>query len=102
MQWSLVGGRDEWQVDGGLLHGRELDLGLLGGLLEALEGHLVGAQVDAVVVLEAGDEPVDDALVPVVTTEVGVAAGGLDLEDSLADLEHRHVERAAAEVEDED
>ena len=31
-----------------------------------------------------------------------VAVRRLDLEDALAELEHRHVERAAAEVEDED
>ena len=52
--------------------------------------------------LELGDEPVDDRLVEVVAAEVVVAGGRLDLEDAVADLEHRHVERAAAEVEDED
>jgi hypothetical protein len=41
-------------------------------------------------------------LVPVVATELGVARGGLDLEDAVADLEHRDVEGAAAEVEDQD
>ena len=48
------------------------------------------------------DQPVDDPLVPVVAAEVGVAVGGLDLEHAVADLEHRHVEGAAAEVEHED
>jgi hypothetical protein len=42
------------------------------------------------------------ALVPVVATEAGVAVGALDLEHAVADLEHRHVEGAAAEVEHED
>ncbi len=90
------------QVDLGLARRRELDLRLLGGLLEALEGLLVGAQVDALVLLELGQEPLDDALVEVVATEVGVAVGRLDLEDALAELEDRDVERAAAEVVDGD
>ena len=80
----------------------QLDLRLLRGLLEALLGDLVGAEVDAVVVLELLDHPLDDAGVPVVATEVVVTGGGLDLDDALADLEQGHVERAATEVEDED
>ena len=59
-------------------------------------------QVDALGVLELGHQPLDDLVVPVVAAELGVARGGLDLEDALADLEHRDVEGPAAEVEDED
>ena len=73
VQRALGGGGDERQVDLRLLHLAELDLGLLGGLLEALGGHPVGREVDAVSGLELLDEPVDDPLVPVVATEVGVA-----------------------------
>ena len=97
-----VGGGDEGQVDRGLLHRRQLDLGLLRGLLQALDGHLVLGQVDAVLVLERVDQPVHDPLVPVVAAQLGVAAGGLDLEHAVADLEDGHVERAAAEVEHDD
>ena len=93
---------DERQVDLGLLRRRELDLRLLGGLVEALERVLVGRQVDALVALVLGDHPLDDRLVPVVAAEVVVAGGRLDLEHAVADLEHRDVEGAAAEVEDED
>ena len=95
-------GRDERQVDLRLLRRGELDLGLLGRLVEALEGHLVLRQVDALGCLELLDEPVDDRLVEVVAAQVVVTGGGLDLEHAVADLEDRHVERAAAEVEDED
>ena len=52
--------------------------------------------------LNVDDQPVDDALVPVVAAELRVAVGGLDLEHAVADLEDRHVEGAAAEVEHED
>ena len=45
---AVGGGGDERQVDLGLLHLRQLDLGLLGRFLEALHGHVVGGQVDAV------------------------------------------------------
>ena len=96
-----VGG-DERQVDLRLLGRRELDLGLLCSLVETLQRHRVGAQVDRLVALEVGNQPVDDRLVEVVAAEVVVAGGRLDLEHAVADLEHRHVERAAAEVEDED
>ena len=82
-----VGG-DEGEVDLGLLALRELDLGLLGGLGQALQGLGVAAQVDALVTLEFIREPVHDPPVVVVTAQVGVTVGGLDLEDSLADLEN--------------
>ncbi len=95
-------GRDERQVDVRRLRRRELDLGLLGRLVQALQRHRVLAQVDALLALELGREPVDHGLVEVVAAEVVVARGGLHLEHALAELEHRHVERAAAEVEDED
>lgn len=53
-------------------------------------------------VLELLDQVVDDALVPVVTTEVVVAVGRLDLDDTVADLQQRDVEGTATEVEDQD
>ncbi|MNK62765.1 NAD-specific glutamate dehydrogenase [compost metagenome] len=98
---GLVGG-DEGQVDIGGHDRAELDLGLLGSFLEALEGHAVLGEVDALFLLELGDQPGDDALVEVVTAEVGVTGRGLDFEDAVAQLEDRDVEGAAAEVVDQD
>src|SRR3954466_2650469 len=44
----------------GFLSGGQLDLGLLGSLVEALQRVLVGRQVDALVALELRDQPLDD------------------------------------------
>ncbi len=94
---------DERQVDLRLAHARELALGLLGGVLQALQGHAVLPQVDPVLLLEALDQPVDDPRVDVFAAEERVARGRDDLEDAArADLEDRDVERAAAEVVDGD
>ena len=96
-----VGG-DEGQVDLGLLHLGKLDLGLLAGFLDALEGHAVVAQVDALVLLELVAEPVHDALVEVIAAEVGIAGGRFHLESAVAELEDGDIEGAAAEVVDGD
>jgi hypothetical protein len=95
-------GGDERQIDLRRHRRGELDLRLLGRLVQALERHPVGREVDPLVLLELGDHPVDDGLVEVVAAEVVVARGRLHLEDALAELEDGDVERAAAEVEDED
>jgi molecular chaperone DnaK len=102
VQGSLGGRGDVGEVDRGLGGRGQLDLGLLGGLAQALEGHLVLAEVHAVAGLELLDQVVDDALVPVVTTEVVVTVGGLHLDDTVADLQQGDVEGTATEVEDED
>src|SRR3989442_74065 len=96
-----VGG-DERQVDLRLHRRRQLDLGALRRLLQPLQRHLVLAEVDAVLPLELLRDPVHHALVEIVAAQVRVAVGGLDLEHALADLEHRDVEGAAAQVVDGD
>jgi len=96
-------GDDEGEVHLRLANAGELAFGLLRGVLEALESHAVLADVDAVLFLEAGDEPVDDPRVVVLAAEERVAGGGDDLEDAVgADLEDRDVEGASAEVVDGD
>ena len=101
MLGALGGGGDERERDRRLRRRRQLHLGLLRGLGQALQRLAVLDQVDALVGLEVGGEPVDDALVEVVPPEVRVPRGREDLEDAVADLEHRDVEGAAPQVEDE-
>ena len=59
VQRTLVGGRHEGQVDLGRWGLGQLDLGLLGRLLETLHGHRVRRQVHAVVAPERRHQPVD-------------------------------------------
>ena len=99
VQRPIGPGGDERQRNGGALHTAQFDLGLFGRLREPLQGLTVAAQINAVLLLEAVGEPIDDAAVPVVAAQLGVAAGGLHIEDPLGDAQHRHVKGAAAEVE---
>ena len=94
---ALVRGH-EGQIDLELLRGGERDLRFLGFFLDAL--HRIGllAQVDAAVRFELGDDPIHDAMIPIVATQVGVAIGRLHFKDALADLQHGDIERAAAEI----
>ncbi|EPE99888.1 NAD-specific glutamate dehydrogenase [Rhizobium grahamii CCGE 502] len=91
-------GRDERQVDFGLLRGRQFDLCLFGSFLEALQSKLVALQIDAVVLLELGNEVFDETHVEVFTAEEGIAVGGLHFEDAVADFEDRDIEGTATQV----
>ena len=104
-----VGDRDERQVDIGLRQRAEFLLGLLARFLQPLQGHRVLAQIDAVLLLELAGDVVDQRLVEIVAAQVRIAVGADDLEDlglvaiaAAGHLQHRHVERAAAEVEHDD
>ncbi len=97
----LVGG-DERQVDLRLQHRRQLHLGLLGGFLETLQRHGVLGQIDALVPLEFGDQPLHHARIEIIAAQVRIAVGRLDFEDALRQLEHRDVVGAAAQVVDGD
>ena len=93
---------DEGQVDLAAHSAGQLDLCLLGSFLQALSGHLILAQVDAVLGLEGVSHPVDDALVEVVAAQMGVAVGGQNFGDAVAHLDDGDIEGAAAQVVDHD
>ena len=95
-------GSDKRQVDIGLHGGGKLHLGLFRRFFKPLKRHLVPAQIDPLVFFEFIGQIIDEPQVEVLATEVGVAVGGLDLEDPFADLQDADIESAAAQVENGD
>ena len=76
-------------------------LGLLALSSKTTEGTSVVLDVNTGLLLESLDAEVDDDVVEVLTTEMGVAVGGLDLEDAVLNGEEGHIEGATTEIEDE-
>ena len=88
----------ERKIDLVFLGRGESDLRFFGLFLDALNGVGLLREVDAGLAFELRNDPIHDAVIPVITTEVGVAIGGAYLEDTVADFQRRDVECAAAEV----
>ena len=93
-------GSDEGQVDVGLRGGRQLDLGLLGGLTDTLDGHAVAVQIDTLLPLELVDKVADESDVEVFTSKVSVTVGRLDLEDTSLDLKNGDIECTTTQIVD--
>jgi hypothetical protein len=100
--WAVGIGGDEGQVDVGLLGRAEFFLGLFAGLFKPLQGHRILAKIDPLLPLELVGHVVEQALVEIVAAQMGVAAGADHAEHAAAHVQKRDVERASAEVEDDD
>ena len=94
-----VGG-DERQIDLGLRHRRQFDLGLLGRLEQPLQRLRIFPQIDVVLTLELIGQVVDEPAVEVIATQVRITGRGAHLDHPVTHVEQADVERAAAEVED--
>src|SRR3984957_9017418 len=90
--------RNERQIDLGLSGCRQLDLGLLRGLLQTLPGQIVVSQIDALLPLEFVGQIINKAHVEVFAAQERVAVGGFDLEHTVADIQDRYIERTATEI----
>ena len=82
--------------------GSQFDLGILRRFDQARGSLAVIAHIHAGGHLEAFGQMLENALIHVCAAELGVAAGGLDLEHALAELHDRDIQRAAAEVDHDD
>ena len=89
---------DERQGDVVALRGGEGNLGLLCLFLDALQGVRLLGDVHTLAALEFCQNPVDDSIVPVITTQVGVTVGSLHLEHTVADFQHGDIEGTTTKV----
>ena len=79
---------DERQVDLCLLNLAQFDLGFFSSFLETLSCHAIICKIDTMSRLELINQPVDDALIPVVSTKNGVTVGALHFKDAIANFEN--------------
>ena len=96
--WNTIHRHDVGQVDLGRGRARKFDFGLFGGLFQPLQCHRVFSQIDIVLFLELIGHPVDDHMVEVITTEVGITVGRFYLEDTVAQLQDGDIERTTTQV----
>ena len=105
-QQQMLGARsiggDERQVDLRFHHTRELALGLFRSFVEPLESLPVSPEVNTRVLAKLIGQPVDDALVEIIPTEVCVPRSGAHLTDPFPHIENGDVKGPAAKVEDQD
>jgi len=89
-------------VDFGLMRAGEDSLGLLALGSKTTHGASVALDVDAGLLLESSDAEVDEDIVEIFTTQVGMSVRGLHFENAILNGEERHVKSATTEIEDED
>ena len=81
---------------------RENSLSLLALSSESSESSWVALDINAGLLFEVNHAVVDELVVEVLTTQVSMTVGGLDLEDTLLDGKERDIEGTTSKIEDED
>ncbi len=89
---------NERQVDLSLQHRTELNLGLLSGLLKALQCLAILTQIDAVFFAKLLSHPVHNTLIPVIAPEVSVPVGRFHFDHTVTHFEQAHIEGTTTQV----
>lgn len=82
--------------------GRESSLSLFGLTLQLAHGLEILGDVDAVLLVVGLGQVVDDSLVKVLTTKVGVTGSSQDLEDTVVDGQERNIKGTTTKIVDND
>ena len=98
MLWTRGVRGDEGKIYFRLHQLGQLDLCFFRGLLQTLDGHAVFAQIDSLFFFEFRYDPLNDALVDVITAQVRVAIGGFDFDNAFAHFENGDIKSSATQV----
>jgi hypothetical protein len=82
--------------------GGEGSLGLFALSSKSSEGSVVSLDIDTGLLLEFGHAEIDESVVEIFSTQMGVSVGGLNFEDTILNGEDRDIEGTTTEIEDED
>lgn len=93
---------ERFDLDLGCLLGRKRALGLFDLALQLTHGLRILGDVNALFLVVLLDEMVDDAVVEIFTTKVGVTGGRLNLEDALLNSQDGHIESTTSQIVDKD
>jgi len=86
----------------GLMRSGENSLGFLALSSESSEGSWVLGNIDAGLLLEVGHAEVDELVIEVLSSQMGVTIGGFYLEDTFLDGKEGDIESTSTKIEDED
>ena len=86
----------------GLSGRRENSLSFLTLSSKSSDGSLIAANVDTKLLFDISHKVVKDFLIEVLTTEMGVTIGSLNLENTFLDSKKRNIESTTSKIEDED
>ncbi|KAH3669579.1 hypothetical protein OGATHE_002391 [Ogataea polymorpha] len=97
--WTGSVSSDERKVDLSRKSRGQLNLGLLSSFSDSLNGHSVVLKVDTGLLLESVDDVSNQSNVKVLTTQVSVTIGGLDLKDTVVNVQDGDIEGTSTQVE---
>ena len=98
--------RDKRQVDIGLRHRAQLFFGLFTGFLQTLQRHRVFPKIDCIFFFEFVSNVVNEYLIKIIASQVGIATGANDFENFHAfvvvQFQDGNVERTTTKIENDD
>ncbi len=94
--WGIWG--NERQVDGGCHRAWELDLGPLGSIPEPLQNGPVTLKIDALLQFELCNEVLDDLIIHIRSTQLGITGSWGHLKDTLTYVHYGDIEGSSSKV----